>query len=123
MSIEDPLESGRHRALRHWGFVWDYNDDDGPGGFVSGQFLLRSDGALLRRYGTSISSFRTGTRWEYRPWEVVDAEAGTDVGKVATKLRNQGYDLLKPDPVPIGESTAGPFPGLPGLAEKADDLT
>jgi hypothetical protein len=122
MTIEDPLEGGRFKTLRHWGFVWDYNDDDGPGGFASGEFLLRSDGVLLRRMGYSIGA-GDGTRWKFLPWEVKDSEAGTDVGKVSGKLRGEGYDLYKPGPVPIGESTAGPFPGLPALAEKADDLS
>jgi hypothetical protein len=45
------------------------------------------------------------------------------VAKVSAKLRGDGYDLLKPSPVPVTESTGGPFPGYPDLAEKADDLT
>ena len=121
-ALEEPLVGG-HTVVRHWGFVWDYNDDDGPGGFVSGQFLLRSDGALLRRYGGSRWNPRQGgTRWEYRPWEVIDGEAGTDVATVARKLQGQGYDLTKPGPGAIDRRTSGPFPGAPALAEKADDL-
>lgn len=122
MSDNNPLDRGRLSALRHWGFVWDYNDDDGPGGFASGEFLLRSDGVLLRRYGSSILTPGKGTRWEYEPWQVMDGEAGTDVGEAARRLAARGYDLMKPGPVGIGESTAGPFPGAPPPAEKADDL-
>ena len=121
MTTNDPLEGGRFSALRHWGFVWDYNDDE-IGGFASGEFLLRSDGVLLRRYGYSIGS-GDETRWKFMSWKVKDPGAGTEVSKVSAKLRGEGYDLYKPGPVPIDESTAGPFPGLPDLAEKADDLS
>lgn len=55
-------------------------------------------------------------------WNMKDPEAGTDVADVSGKRRGEGYDLYKPGPVPIGESPAGPFPGLPDLANKADDL-
>lgn len=54
MSIQDPLEGDHFSVLRHWGFVWDYNDDE-IGGFASGEFLLRSDGVLLKR-GYSIGA-------------------------------------------------------------------
>jgi hypothetical protein len=121
MNAEDPLDGGGLSAMRHWGFVWDYNDDE-VGGFASGEFLLRSDGVLLRRYGYS-SSGKDGTRWKFGAWEVKDAEAGTDVAKVSAKLIAEGYGLTKPSPVPIDESTAGPFPGLPDLAQTADDLS
>lgn len=56
-------------------------------------------------------------------WEVKDADAGTDVARVSAKLMGDGYDLFKPSPVPINESTGGPFPGYPDRAEKAGDLT
>ena len=78
---------------------------------------------LLRRYGHSIWTPGKGTRWEYRPWQVTDTEAGTNVAEVARRLSAGGYDLVKPGPVGVGESTAGPFPGAPSLAAKADDLS
>lgn len=64
MSIEDPLEGGRFSVLRHWGFVWDYNDD-GIGGFASGEFLIRSDGVLLKRMGYTLApaTTRGGSSW------------------------------------------------------------
>lgn len=121
LDIDDPLQGGRLSALRHWGFVWDYDDPDGPGGFVSGEFLLRSDGVLLRRYGYS-SHGKDGTRRQFQPWQVKDAGAGTTVGQVSRKLAGEGYGLYKPGPVPVDQRTGGPFPGPPALAEKATDL-
>lgn len=118
MSIEDPLDGGSFSVLRHWGFVWDYNDDE-IGGFASGEFLLRSDGALLKRMGYSIGA-GDDMRWKFMGW---DAEAGTEVATVSAKLIAAGYGLYKPSPVPINESTGGPYPGFPDLAEEARDLT
>jgi hypothetical protein len=121
LNNDDPLEGGRLSVLRHWGFVWDYNDDE-VGGFASGEFLLRSDGVLLKRMGYSIGA-GDHMRWKFMGWEIRDAEAGTEVAKVSAKLLGEGYGLYKPSPVPITESNGGPFPGHPDLAEKADDLT
>lgn len=121
MTIEDPLDGGRFSELRRWGFVWDYNDDE-IGGFASGEFLLRSDGVLLKRMGYTIGS-GDDMRWKFMEWEIRDAEAGTHVAKVSKKLMGEGYGLYKPSPVPINENTGGPYPGVPDLAEKADDLT
>ncbi|HEU4866125.1 MAG TPA: hypothetical protein VFV09_00215 [Actinomycetota bacterium] len=121
MSNDDPLEGGRFSVLRHWGFVWDYNDDE-IGGFASGEFLLRSDGVLLKRMGYSIGA-GDNLRWKFMGWEVRDAGAGTEVAKVSAKLKGEGYGLFKPSPVPITERTGGPFPGVPDRAEEADDLS
>lgn len=63
MTIDDPLEGGRLTVIRHWGFVWDYNDDE-VGGFASGEFLLRSDGVLLKRIGYSIGA-GNDLRWSH----------------------------------------------------------
>lgn len=121
MTIGDPLDGGRLSAIRRWGFVWDYNDDE-VGGFASGEFLLRSDGVLLKRMGYTIGA-GDDMRWKFMSWEVKDAGAGTDVGRVSAKLIAEGYGLYKPSPVPVADSTGGPYPGYPDLAEKADDLT
>jgi hypothetical protein len=121
MTIDDPLEGGRLTAIRHWGFVWDYNDDE-VGGFASGEFLLRSDGVLLKRMGYSIGA-GNDLRWRFMPWEVRDAEAGTEVAKVSARLIGEGYGLYRPSPVPVTERTGGPFPDHTDRSEKADDLS
>ncbi|MQA13422.1 MAG: hypothetical protein GEV09_04385 [Pseudonocardiaceae bacterium] len=62
-----PLDGAE--VVAHWGFVYDYDTDRG-GGFVSGQFLLRSDGVLLWRMGGS--SYHDGmSTWSFRAWEPV----------------------------------------------------
>lgn len=110
---DDPLEGAE--LVAHWGFVYDIDDDAG-GGFVSGEVLLRSDGVLLRRYGTSHS--RDGqTTWRYGPWEPDRLWAGpTDAEGALRWLKARGYGLCRPN-VPIDRREAGPFPGLPDLAE------
>ncbi len=100
---EDLLGDGE--PVARWSFVYDYPEDDG-GGFVSGEFLLRGDGVVLRRMGWS--STRAGTTtWSYGPWSPVpDWPAGTDPDRAARLLRDRGYHLGPPGPVPPAERTA-----------------
>ena len=99
----------------YWDWVYDYDSDYG-GGFVSGQFLLRSDGVLLRRNGGS-STGADGTTYSYRDWERAGTwEPGVDPAEVMASLKGM-YSLCKPSPVPVDQRTAGPFPGRPEPAE------
>ena len=103
------------RAVGHWGWVYDYDDDAG-GGFASGEFLLRSDGVLLRRYVFS-SSGGGQTTFRAHPWQPVSWWEGlADPTAAIQSLKAHGYSLCRPN-VPIDEDKAGPFPGLPPLAE------
>jgi hypothetical protein len=110
----DPLAAAG--LVARWGFVYDEPEERG-GGYVSGEFLLRSDGVLLRRYGTSYTN-KDGSTWRFSPWKVVSWWRGTaDPEQAIRTLKRQGYGLHQPSPVPIDEETAGPFPDLPDLAE------
>lgn len=114
ISTETPL--GGAGLVAHWGFVYDMDEDAG-GGFVSGEFLLRSDGVLLRRYGSN--SYSKGyTSWRYGAWEPVSWWTGeTELSAAIRLLKRHGYDLHRPSPVPIDKQTAGPYPGSPDRAE------
>lgn len=109
----DPLQGAT--VAGYWDWVYDYDSDHG-GGFVTGQFLLRSDGILLRRGGGS--SYSGGaTSYSFRPWvRAAEWEAGVDPAEVIASLKGM-YSLAKPSPVPFDQSTAGPFPGAPDRAE------
>ena len=57
-------------VLARWSFLLDDLPDDIGGGFFTGEFVLRSDGALLRRAGSSFSS---GCSMRYRAlggWQI-----------------------------------------------------
>ena len=59
--------SKRRRSAALWRFTYDHPDDAG-GGFVSGEFLPRSDGCSLTPMGHD--SFINGaTMWEFGQWE------------------------------------------------------
>jgi hypothetical protein len=61
---------------------------------------------------------RTATRGGSLPWKVVSWWRGTaDPERAIRALKRRGYDLNKPSPVPIDEESAGPFPGVPDLAD------
>jgi hypothetical protein len=110
----DPLAAAG--LVARWGFVYDEPEERG-GGYVSGEFLLRSDGVLLRRYGTSYTN-KDGDTWRFSPWQVVSWWRGpADPERAIRTLKRQGYDLHQPSPVPIDEETAGPFPIVPDLPE------
>ena len=100
--------------VAHWGWVYDYDDDAG-GGFASGEFLLRGDGVLLRRY--VISRYREGqTTYQCRPWEpVVWWEGETDPAAALQLLKGHGYGLCRAN-VPVDADEAS-FPGLAPSAE------
>jgi hypothetical protein len=109
----DPLEGAE--LVAHWGFVFDMDDSEG-GGFVSGELLLRSDGVLLRRYGTDYYSDGR-TTWRYGPWTPMPRWTGeSDPDEAMRLLKADGYGLCPPH-VPIDQQEAGPFPGMPGPAE------
>ncbi|MEU5696495.1 hypothetical protein [Actinosynnema sp. NPDC020468] len=103
----DVLPNGTE-VVAHWEFVADTEHS-----WVTGQVLVRSDGVLLRRYGGSSSRDRR-TTWEYHPWTPVPWWSGETDGTAALRaLQAAGYDLTTPGPVPVYESTAGPFDGYP----------
>src|SRR5207244_507974 len=93
-------------ALRYWGYVYDFDED--WGGFAAGECLLRANGELLRRAGTS-SSANGQTMWRFGAWESVEGWRSTDVRGCAAWLRSRGYDLFEPSPVAIDQREAGPF--------------
>jgi hypothetical protein len=109
----DPLEGAE--MLAHWGFVFDLDDSEG-GGFVSGEVLLRSDGVLLRRYGTSY--YRDGqTTWKYGPWASMPRwSGGAEPDEAMRWLKAGGYGLCRPT-LPVDRQEAGPFPGMPEPTE------
>ncbi len=102
----EPIE-----PVGYWGFAADTAES-----WVTGQLLLLPDGVLLRRYGGS--SYGGGeTTYRYGAWEPVTWWPGiADRDQAIGALRSTGYDLYEPGPVPLGEKTAGPFPGSPGPA-------
>jgi hypothetical protein len=112
-------EDGSASPLRRWGYVFELHEDEG-GGFAAGEFLLRHDGELLRRFG-GASTGRDGTTWRFSGWERVDGWRGTDIKGCKRWLRGRGYDLFDPGPVPVDRQEIGPSPGPPRLARPLDD--
>lgn len=107
---QDPLDGAG--IAGHWEYAYDIDSEDG-GGFSSGEFLLRTDGQLLRRAGGSIYG-DDGTRWRFDPWEPAGVwPDGIDPQEVIDTLKGRGYSLSQPSPVPYDQRTAGPFPGPP----------
>lgn len=109
-----PLEGAD--LVAHWGFVFDVPDEV-AGGFVSGEILLRSDRALLRRY--SRSTYADGhTTYRYGPWARMPSRPDTaDAGQTIELLRAQGYRLCRPF-VGIEEHESVPVPGFPGAVKE-----
>lgn len=106
------LQSGVHVIYR-WGFFLDDLPDWIGGGFSSGEFLLRSDGILLRR-SVSDSYSRNQTTWHAGPWSVFHRFAPrTGQGQARSWLPSLEYELGSPTPVAIDQDAAGPYPGLP----------
>lgn len=94
------------------GYVLDDLPEEIGGGFASGEFLLRSDGALFER-GVTDSYSKGATTWEAGPWRIHrQFPPGTREGQVRQWFRARHYQLGGPTPVPIGLDSAGPFPGL-----------
>ena len=115
---DNPL-TGDTVAVRRWAFVYDNDDDDFGGGFVSGEFLLRSDGVLLRRMGGSRTA-AVGTTYHYGPWRVDGRWTdGVDATACAASLRGWRYGLYEPAPIGVSEREVGPFPGVPAPATPA----
>jgi hypothetical protein len=78
---------------------------------------VRADGVPLRRYGSSFSG-RSGTSWECGHWQAVLWWPGhVDLERAIAELRSRGYDLYEPSPVPIDQTTAGPFLSMPSVAK------
>lgn len=104
--------------VHRWRFLLDNLPDWIGGGFSAGEFLLRSDGVLLRRsVGSSFS--RGQTTWRAGPWSDFHRfPAGTTHGQAQAWLVGHGYDLGDPSPVAVDKSVAGPYPGLPELYRK-----
>jgi len=104
--------------VQRWKFLLDNLPDWIGDGFSTGEFLLRSDGLLLRRSVRS-SHARGQTTWWAGPWsEFHRFAAGTGVDPARAWLIDHGYDLGDPSPVAIDSDVAGPFPGLPELFQK-----
>jgi hypothetical protein len=113
--VDDPLPEGVERIYR-WGFLLDNLPDWIGGGFSSGEFLLRSDGVLLRR-SVNDSYSRNQTTWHAGPWSVFHRFApGTGQGQARSWLLDLDYELGGPTPVAIDQSTAGPYRGMPDEA-------
>jgi len=100
---EDLLTGGE--PVARWSFCYDYPEADG-GGFVTGEFLLRADGVMLRRMSQSLTRADT-TTWQYGDWATVPGWPGeTDPDRAARLLREWGYDLAPPGPARPDEQTA-----------------
>jgi hypothetical protein len=98
--------------VAHWGWVYDYDDDDYGGGFASGEFVLWDNGVLERR--SVISRYRDHqTTYQAHPWAPVSWwEGGNDPEAAVRLLKAHGYGLCQPN-VPIDQdraAIAGPAP-------------
>jgi hypothetical protein len=112
----DPVEQRRFTVVRRWA----YCDDSLFGnGFRSGEFLLRSDGIVFERFGSSRTG-RHGTMYTCGAW--VEFSRWTSVAKLTAQLKSSGYDLYTCMPVPVDASQAGLFIGTPPNAVLATDL-
>ena len=110
--MTDVLPAGVELVHR-WGYVLDNLPESIGGGFSRGEFLLRSDGALLQRSVTD-EWWQGQTTWRAGKWsELHRFPAGTGESPARAWLVGHGYDLGEPSPVAVDEVTAGPYPGLP----------
>ncbi|MGC2485054.1 MAG: hypothetical protein WA359_02275 [Acidimicrobiales bacterium] len=108
--VINPLANGGFQLV-HCGWVYDNSDD--VGGFTAGEFLLRDDGALFIRVGSSTYDHGQ-TRYWFDRWVLDDRwEARGDSESCLVWMRSRGYSLYDPGPVSIDESEAGPFSGMP----------
>jgi hypothetical protein len=105
-----PLAKGQS-ALVHCGWVYDNGDD--IGGFTAGEFLLRNDGALFTRIGSN-TYYEGQTRYWFNLWVLDERWKGRkDAESCLAWMRSRGYSLHEPGPVPVEETEAGPFAGMP----------
>ena len=110
------------RVVYHWGYLLDDLPEEVGGGFVTGEFLLRSDGALLQR-AVWDSYSKGATTWEAGEWTVYKQfPPGTGQGQVQPMLRGKGYQLGRPTPVPVDQDFERPLPGSAGESRGASDV-
>jgi hypothetical protein len=106
--MNNPL--GEHSELGRWIFVYDYDSDEMGGGFVTGEFLLRSDGMAFVRMGgstgTSVQTWRFTTEWSpVRNWELE-----TDVQRAVGELKRRKYGITdKHSNVAVDADEGEPF--------------
>ena len=105
---DDPLDG--HQIVARWSFQMDMDF-----AISSGEFLLRSDGTLLRRSASSVFQDDLMT-WEFGQWEPLWGWVpASDAESAFVALRARGYELGVGYQGPIESSVAGPFPGWPEL--------
>lgn len=106
---DDPLAGST--LAGYWLYGYDMPDDLG-GGFVTGEFLLRADGVLLRRQALFFPAGDGNLAEEFGPWEEVTWwEGETDPERTAIVLHYRGYDLHQRDPADLGTPGGGNAPG------------
>lgn len=99
------LPDGTELVYR-WGYLLDDLPEEIGGGFVTGEFLLRSDGVLLKRGVIDLLS-RDGMTWSAGPWSIFHRfPPGTGQGQAREWLRAKRYRLARPSPVGIDETSA-----------------
>lgn len=108
--VINPLANGGLQLV-HCGWVYDNGDD--VGGFTAGEFLLRDDGALFTRTGSSTYDLGR-TRYWFDGWVLDNRWQGRGESESCLAwMRSRGYSLFELGPVPIDKSEAGPFLGIP----------
>lgn len=101
--VDDPVPEGTN-VVERWGFFLDDLPEWIGGGFSTGEFLLRSDGVLLRR-GVLGGDARDETTWRAGPWtEFHRFPAGAHEGQARVWLEQLDYQLGSPSPLPIDAS-------------------
>ena len=104
--VRDPREGQAVLAL--WDYVYDFDGD--VGGFATGQFLLRADGALWIRTGGSSWSGPDRTFYRYRPWRRWPfLTEPVDVAGAYAAVHRHHYTVYPPGPVPIDVEEGGPY--------------
>lgn len=105
----DPL--GGSDPLAHWGFVYDEEYT-----WVTGEFVLATDGTVYRRMGGS-STGADGTTWRFGPWSEMDAwTPQTDPTAALEALKLRGYGVSEASPTPVNQPASGSYPGYPDAA-------
>ena len=103
--------------LARWGFLLDDLSDDIGGGYFTGEFVLRSDGALLRR---AVSSFSSSHSMSYRAlggWQIHHQfEAGVTEETARQWLQTNRYQLSDPPVIDL-DAQEGPEVPIPSPPE------